>query len=74
MNKPKALLALELKKEICHVMIHRMNLWQFITKGGFFRKLYDRTCEQIAEINQEIENGCKGQETEACKATQEGKA
>ena len=49
----KELLFLEDIKLAAHTIIHRMTLWQFITRGGWWRKQYDSACEQIVKINKE---------------------
>lgn len=43
---------LVMTKEIAHCMIHRMTLWQFLTRGGFWRKQYDTACEELSKINE----------------------
>lgn len=40
-------------KEIAHTMLHRMSLWQFIFKGGVWRRQYDEACQAIADLNKE---------------------
>lgn len=47
---------LEAVKEATHVMLHRMTLWQYITRGRWWRKQYNDACEKIAQKLKEIEN------------------
>ena len=52
---------LELIKSIAHAMIHRMTLWQLLTKGRFWRKEYDKACEKMAQIRDSRLSNYNGQ-------------
>ena len=53
MNKNLTLEELELVKEIAHTTMHRMNWWQYLWKGGYFRRQYDEACARKAQIQEE---------------------
>lgn len=48
---------LEMIKEICHTILHRMSLWQYLFYSKPFVKQYDEACEEIAKIIHLKENG-----------------
>jgi len=41
-----------IKEYIAHTVIH-LTLWQFLTKGGFWRKQYDEACRALSQLEKE---------------------
>lgn len=50
MNIEMEIKKLEIAKEICHTIYHRMTFFQLLIYGGWHRKQYDKYCNRIAEL------------------------
>ena len=46
----------QLRQTIAHTIIHRMSLWQWIFKGGWWRKEYDKASEELVRLEKESKN------------------